>query len=323
MRAPRTASRRPGLALMSALLAAAIAGPGLAPRPPDLQEDVLGARFLPPLSRAAAIRAADDPQRVIVVTELARAAAGWRFRHGGEWREIAEGDLLEPPSPRFYLLGTDSLGRDLTSRLLFAARRSVGVALASVALALGLGIGVGSLAGLAGGWRDSLLMRGVDVLLSIPRLLLYLLCAALFAPSTLILIAVLGATTWTGLARLVRAEMISLRGSDLAAAARACGASFPRLVVRHLLPQIGPVIAVSAALRFADTILLESALGFLGLASPPPAVSLGSVIASGRDALAEAWWIALWPGLLIASLVLALRSAATGFFRTSEPPSVA
>lgn len=321
MTTSRATSPRAVRVLMLAVLAAAIAGPWLAPRPPDLQEDVAGARFLPPLSRAHAIRTAEDPQRVIVVTSLSRTPSAWRFRRGGEWAEIREADLLEPPSPRLFLLGTDSLGRDLTSRLLFAARRSVGVALASVALALVLGIGVGSLAGLAGGWRDSLLMRGVDVILSIPRLLFYLLCAALLTPSTPVLIALLGATTWTGLARIVRAEMISLRGSDLAAAARAAGASFPRLLLRHLLPQIGPVIAVSAALRFADTILLESALGFLGLASPPPAVSLGSVIGSGRDALAEAWWIALWPGLLIAILVLTFRASASELLRWSEPAS--
>jgi peptide/nickel transport system permease protein len=303
------------------VLVVTLVAPFLAPAPPDLQEDVAGARFLPPMSRAHAIRTADDPERVLVVVSLRRTSIGWRFDRAGVSREIPAADLLEPPSPRLYLLGTDALGRDLASRLLFASRRSVGIALASVALALLLGVGAGSLAGLTGGWRDSVLMRGVDVLMSIPRLLLFLVCTALLTPTTPVLIAVLGATTWTGIARIVRAEMLSLRGSDLADAARALGASAPRLVVHHLLPQIVPVIAVSAALRFADTVLLESALGFLGLSSPPPAVSLGSVIASGRDALAEAWWIVLWPGLVIAILVITARVAASGILRRPEPSS--
>jgi len=306
---------------LAAILALAGAAPWLAPRPPDLQEDVAGARYLPPLTHAHALPV--SPDRIWIVRSLHGTSGGWAFIRAGKREFVPKGLLPTVPSPRFYLLGTDSLGRDLASRLLYGVRYSVGVAALSVALALVLGVAAGSAAGLAGGRWDAFLMRGVDVIRSIPRLLLYLVCASLFPPSTLLLVLVLGATTWTGLARIIRAEMIALRDSDLAAAARALGSAPLRTLLRHLLPQIGPLLAVSSSLRFADTLLLESALSLLGLGSPPPTVSLGSILASGRDALAEAWWIAAWPGLLITSIVLALRSAAYGLLRIPDPPSVA
>ena len=148
--------------------------------------------------------------------------------------------------------------------------------------------------------------------MSVPRLLLVLVSAALFRPSNTTLVLVLGGTTWTGLARMVRAETLTFRRSSPALAARAAGSSTLRLIVRHLVPQIAPVLVVFAALRFADTIVLESALSFLGLGAPPPAVSLGDVLASGREALYEAWWVAAAPGALIAAIVLTVRSASRG-----------
>src|SRR6185436_3428148 len=164
------------------------------------------------------------------------------------------------------------------------------LATAAVALSLLLGVLVGAVAGLAGGWTDAVLMRGVDVLLAVPRLLLFLLLAALLRPSLGLLVLVVGATTWPALARMVRAELLARRGSDMIAAARAAGCSPPRTVALHLLPQIAPLLAVSCALRFADTVVLEAALSFLGLGAPPPAVSLGGIVAMGREDVARAWW---------------------------------
>lgn len=315
------AVRRSGPLALAAIVLAACGAPWLAARPPDLQEDVAGARLLRPLTRAHAIRI--EPHRSRIVTSLRKTPEGWEFVRAGRRERVEESRLLAPPSPRFYALGTDSLGRDLLSRLLHGARHSIGVTALSVALALFLGIGVGSAAGLLGGWWDAVLMRGVDVLMSVPRLLLFLFCATLFRPSTPLLVLVLGATTWTGLARVVRARMLSLRHGPLTQAALASGCAPPRLILRHLMPQIGPLIAVTASLRFADTILLESALAFLGLGAPPPAVSLGGIIASGREVVAEAWWIVAWPGILISAVVLILRSALAGLFRIPDPPSLA
>jgi len=306
--------------LLVVVLLGALA-PCLAPLPPDLQEDVAGARYLPPFARAHLLRVSG--QRSVIVTALRSTSDGWEFVRAGQPGSLPAARVSEPPVARVYLLGTDSLGRDLASRLLYGLRHSLGIAALSVALALALGVAVGAAAGLAGGGWDGWLMRGVDVLRSIPRLLLYFVCASLFQPSTLLVVLVLGATTWTGVARIARAEMLALRESGLAAAARAAGLPPVRTMFRHLLPQMGSILAVTAALRFADTLLLESALALLGLGSPPPAISLGGIMGSGRDALADAWWIAAWPGLLITTLLLALRSTTARFFRVSDPSSVA
>ena len=319
--------RRRGVEPLLALLwlgAVGLAGvfaPWVAPRPPDLQEDVAGARYLPPLTRAHALQL--SAERIRVLTALRQTPDGWSGVRGGRMEAFDGKEVLGSPEPRFYLMGTDGLGRDLTGRLLYGIRHSLAIAALSAMLAIGLGVAVGCLAGLGGRALDAGLMRMVDVIRCIPRLLLILVCASLFHPSTLLLVVVLGATTWTGLARILRGEMRVLARSDLAASARASGASPLRVALRHLLPQTAPLLAVNTALRLADIILLESALALLGIAAPPPAVSLGGVMASGSDALGEAWWIAVWPGLLIAGMVLALRSLTARFLRLPDPPSVA
>ncbi len=181
---------------------------------------------------------------------------------------------------------------------------------------------VGATAGLTRGLVDEILMRGVEVLMSIPRLLLVLVCVSLFRPSIPLLVLVLGGTTWTGLARLVRAETLAFRDSGPAQAARAAGGSPARVILRHLVPQIAPMLGVFAALRFADTVVLESALSFLGLGAPPPAVSLGDLLASGRETLYEAWWVGAAPGIVIAAIVLTVRAGSRGLFRLQDPPSL-
>lgn len=321
-RAPRQRSTaRVARFVLGTLLALGVLAPWIAPRSPDLQEDVAGSRLLPPLTSAHALHL--EPERLRIVTRLRRTAEGWEYLRAGRAETIEGRRLISPPSPRFYLLGTDTLGRDLTSCLLFGLRRSAGVVALAVALALLVGSAVGTLCGLAGGWTDAVVMRGVDLLLSIPRLLLFLLLATRFQPSGPLLVLVLGGTTWTGLARIVRAETMSLKQSELLTAARAVGAPVARLWIRHLLPQLGPVLAVAAALRFADTLILESALSFLGLGAPPPAVSLGGILAAGREPLGEGWWVVLWPGVLITTLVLTLRSAVATLFSEQEPASLA
>jgi peptide/nickel transport system permease protein len=322
VRRGRAALRRllaPG-PLLALLLLPAAAADLLAPAPPDRQEDVAGARFLPPLTRVHLMRGPGT--RLRIVTDLQRTTDGWTARRAGRIETIPDRELPARPEPRLYLLGTDGLGRDVFSRILFGLRHSAAVAALAVGLALGVALAFGAAAVFGGPFCDALVMRGTDVVMAIPRLVLFLVCATLLAPSTLLLVLVLGATTWTGLARLVRVELLALAGGDLEAAARATGSRPARILIRHLLPQMVPTLATAAALRFADTILLEAAVSLLGLGATPPAVSLGSVMASGRESLGTGWWLVLFPGLLLAALVLLLRSAATSLERRLDPPSL-
>jgi peptide/nickel transport system permease protein len=292
------------------LAAAAVAAPWLAPLAPDAQEDVVGARHLPPLTRAQLV---PGEPRAVVVTGLERVGGQFVARRGTRTVTL-DARQAEAARARFYLLGTDGLGRDVASRIAHGLRHSFLVAALSVLLAVAIGVAIGAAAALAGGLADALLMRGVDLVLALPRLVLFLLVATLVRPSFALLVLVLGATGWPPLARLVRGGLQAWRHSELELAAVAGGGSRLRVAAVHLLPQVGPVIGVSAALAFADTVLLESALAFLGLGAPPPRVSLGEIIASGRDAFPHAWWVVLFPAAVLVALVLAVRAMGTDLF---------
>ena len=206
----------------------------------------------------------------------------------------------------FHLLGTDSLGRDLLARMLLAGRISLAVGVVGSLLAGALGLCVGAIAGWRGGWVDRALMALCDALLAIPRLVLLLLCAALWQPGLGTVVIVLAATGWMGIARLTRAEVITSRARPYVDAARALGARSSRTLWRHVIPNaIGPAIAATT-LGVGSAIMLESGLSFLGLGVQPPTPSWGNMIAAGRDAIVTAPWVALVPGLaLIATTVSA------------------
>lgn len=199
----------------------------------------------------------------------------------------------------FHTLGTDSLGRDLLTRLLLAGRISLAVGLAGSLLAGALGLCVGALAGWRGGWVDQALMAVCDALLAIPRLVLLLLCAALWQPGLGTVVIVLALTGWMGIARLTRAEVITSRARPYVDAARALGANGARMLWRHVIPNaVGPAI-VATTLGVGSAILLESGLSFLGLGVQPPTPSWGNMIAAGRDVVVTAPWVALVPGLAV------------------------
>jgi peptide/nickel transport system permease protein len=185
--------------------------------------------------------------------------------------------------------------------------------------AVALGTLLGTAAGLAGGRIDSLLMRLTDMALALPRLFLLLLLVALYGPSLLTTIVVLGATTWMTAARLVRAEILSIREREFVRAAVAAGASRPRIALRHVVPGLAAVILVEAALRFGNTLLLEASLSFLGLGVPPPAPSWGNLIADGRDHLLGAWWISTLPGIAIAATVITVNLVGDGIREWADP----
>src|SRR5271157_1623826 len=212
-------------------------------------------------------------------------------------------EVLRPPSAA-HLLGTDTLGRDVLSRVIYGARISLLVGFVAVGLATLIGVLVGALAGYYGGVVDAVLMRLVDLMLCFPTLFLILAVIAVLGPSIWNIMVVIGVTGWMGVARLVRAEFLSLREREFVVAARALGASDARLIWRHLLPNALTPVMVSATLGVAGAILVESSLSFLGLGVQPPTPSWGNMLTMGKDNIEIAWWLSVFPGLAILVTVM-------------------
>lgn len=211
--------------------------------------------------------------------------------------------LLQPPST-LHLMGTDALGRDVFSRILFGGRVSLWVGFVAVGIATSIGLVLGLVSGYFGRIVDEIIMRGVDVMLCFPSFFLILAVIAFLEPSLTNIMVVIGLTGWMGVARLVRAETLSIRERDYVQAARAAGAGSPRILFRHILPNaIGPVL-VSATLGVAGAILTESSLSFLGLGVQPPDASWGNMLLEGKEVLGIAWWLSVFPGLAILFTVL-------------------
>ncbi len=235
-----------------------------------------------------------------------------------EYDFIDRNHILEPPS-RTHILGTDDLGRDLLSRMLYGARISLAVGFVAVGISTIIGILIGSIAGYYGGLLDRLNMRIVDVMLSIPTFFLILAVIAFIGPSIWNIMFIIGLTSWMGVARLVRAEFLSLKKREYVLAAKAIGASDIRIIFRHMLPNSLAPIIVSAVLGVASAVLLESSLSFLGLGVQPPYPSWGNILTTGQANIEIAWWLSVFPGLAILLTVLSYNLLGEGLRDALDP----
>lgn len=226
--------------------------------------------------------------------------------------------ILEPPSAA-HPLGTDDLGRDVLARMLHGARISLSVGFVAESIAIGIGLVIGLLAGYYGGKVDSLLMRFVDIMLCFPTFFLILAVIAFIGPSIWNIMFIIGVTGWMGVARLVRAETLSLKERDFVAAARAQGAGTARILFRHILPNTLAPVLVAATLGVAGAILVESGLSFLGIGVQPPTPSWGNILTAGKDNIEFAWWLSLFPGLAIFLTVLGYNLLGEGIRDAVDP----
>jgi peptide/nickel transport system permease protein len=207
-------------------------------------------------------------------------------------------NILTGPSGEHFL-GTDSLGRDLFSRMVYGTRISLLVGLIAVGISAVIGIILGSLAGYYGRWVDVLIMRFVDIMLCFPTFFLILAVIALLTPNIANIMIIIGVTSWMGAARLIRAEILSLKERDFIYAAKAIGANDTRIIVRHLIPNAMAPVLVSITLGIAAAILVESSLSFLGIGVQPPTPSWGNILSEGKSVMGAAWWMVVCPGSAI------------------------
>jgi peptide/nickel transport system permease protein len=247
---------------------------------------------------------------IITVSIFAAVAGDWIAPHNPY-----DGDLrqrLLPPSWESggriaYVLGTDPLGRDILSRIIVGARVSLSAAVMSIVVGGGVGTAMGILAGWHGKQVDAIVMRTADMMLAFPSIFLALLLAVVLGPSFWNIVAVIALVLWARFARVVRAEVLTLRTREFVALAKISGASNVRIMARHLLPNVLNTVMVMSTLQVGWAILLEASLSFLGAGIPPPIPAWGSMVASGRDYVETAWWLATFPGLAIFLNILAVN----------------
>ncbi len=226
--------------------------------------------------------------------------------------------ILAPPSWQHWC-GTDQLGRDVLSRMIWGAGISLKVGFVATGIAVLIGALLGALAGYYGGWWDMVIMRLVDVMLCFPTFFLILAVIAFLEPSIWNIMIIIGATGWMGIARLVRADFMSLKERDFVTAARVLGAGDTRIIFRHILPNAMTSILVAATLGVAGAILTESALSFLGIGVQPPTPSWGNILTAGKDNIDIAWWLSLYPGLAILITVLGYNLLGEGIRDALDP----
>ena len=228
---------------------------------------------------------------------------------------------LQPPSASHYF-GTDELGRDVFSRIIFGLQTSLLVATTAVIITVSIGTIFGLISGYYGGLLDIIIMRLVDVILSFPTFFLILLVIAFLEPGLNKVIIVIGLTSWPGLARIIRAETLSLKQREFVLASRLLGQPDFLIIWRHILPNLIHLVLVSAVLNFGGAILTEAGLSFLGLGVQPPTPSWGNILTAGKDYIHFAWWLVIFPGFALLFLVLNFNLLAEALQRAFNPREV-
>ena len=227
-------------------------------------------------------------------------------------------NILASPSAA-HLFGTDELGRDVFTRMLYGAGISLKVGFVAVGIATLIGVLLGAVSGYYGGWVDIVIMRFVDIMLCFPSFFLILAVIAFLEPSIFNIMAVIGLTSWMGITRLVRAEFLSLKERDFVLAEKTIGASAPRIIFIHILPNAMAPVLVSATLGIASAVLVESALSFLGIGVQPPTPSWGNILTQGQSTLGVAWWLSFYPGMAILVTVLGYNLLGEGIRDAIDP----
>jgi len=311
MRAPRRlVVGATGLAI---LVLACLAAPAVLT--PVGDGDPVHAQLLPPGTHVTVLELLDG--RTLVSPEVEREDDEYLIRGPRRAITVPVEEVASQRAARLWL-GSDRFGRDLLPRLLVGGRLSLLIAALGVVVALLVGLGVGLAAATGGRVTDALLMRLVDALLAFPLLLLLILVSALFRPGPALLIAVLGLTSWMGLARLVRGQVLSLSTRTFIQAARVAGTRELRIWTLHYLPNIKAPVAQDTALRMGNLVLAEATLSFLGLGIPPSLPSWGAMIADGQRVMLDGWWLSLFPGLAITLLVICLALIGDGIQQLSK-----
>ena len=253
---------------------------------------------------------------VVVVLALMAVAAPLVVPHDPHKPDIKR--ILDPPSKRHWL-GTDQVGRDVLSRMLYGARVSLAVGFVSVGIATAIGIALGAAAGYHGGAVDAAVMRLVDLMLVFPRFFLLLAVLAFLKPSIWTIMAVIGLTGWMGVARLVRAEFLALKEREFVIWSQSIGASALRIIWRHILPNAMAPVLVAMTLGIPAAILTESGLSFLGLGVRPPYATWGNILNDGKEVIELAWWLSVYPGLAILLTVLSYNLLGEGIRDALDP----